>query len=188
MVAGGRLLFLTISGGMGFEDVSTTCVRDGHNVGRLVLMNPDDMRRLNSSILKAGLPRNQLIMDPFTAGVGYGIEYSISSLERCRLAGLLGEESLAVPIISATSNVWAAREAWKKNEEWGPREQREPLYESATGLVALLCGANIFYSLDVLAIEVLNRIIDYTHELSEKSEEGKDKEKRKNNYLSWINA
>lgn len=188
MFAGERLLFSTISGDMEFEDVSKACVRYGHNVGTLVSMNPDDMRRLNSSILKAGLPRNQLIMDPFTAGVGYGIEYSISSLERCRLAGLLGEESLAVPIISATSNVWAAREAWKKNEEWGPREQRGPLYESATGLVALLCGANIFYSLDVLAIEVLNRIIDYTHELSEKSEEGKDKEKRKNNYLSWINA
>ncbi|GEM_PF-354527 len=181
MFAGERLLFSTIAGDMEYEDVVKACTRYGHNLGTLVSMNPDDMRRLNGGILKAGLPRNQLTMDPFTAGVGYGIEYSISSLERCRLAGLLGEESLAVPIISATSNVWAAREAWKKNDEWGPRELRGPLYESATGLVALLCGADIFYSLDVLAIELLNKIIDSTHELKEEMD-------KKSNYLSWITA
>jgi len=180
MFAGERLLFSTISGDMEFENVSKACVKYGHNIGTLVSMNPDDMRRLNNNLLKSGLPKNQLAMDPFTAGIGYGIEYSISSLERCRLSGLMGEESLAVPIISATSNVWAAREAWKKNEEWGPRELRGPLYESATGLTALLCGANIFYSLDVLAIEMLNKIIDFTYELSKKKEDSK--------YISWINA
>lgn len=183
--AGERLLFSTISNDMEYEDVVRACVKYGHNIGTLVSMNPDDMRRLNTGLLKAGLPRNQLVMDPFTAGIGYGIEYSISSLERCRLAGLTGEESLAVPIISATSNVWAAREAWKKNDAWGPRELRGPLYEAGTGLVALLCGTNIFYSLDVLAIEMLNKIIDHTHEL--KMEE-KSKENGKGKYISWINA
>lgn len=180
MFAGERLMFSTISGDMEYEDVVKVCVKHNQNLGTLVSMNPDDMRRLNGGILKAGLPKNQLAMDPFTAGVGYGIEYSISSLERCRLAGLNGEDSLAVPIISATSNVWAAKEAWKKNPEWGPREIRGPLYEAATGAMALLCGANIFYSLDVLGIELLNKIIDSLYELKE--------EKKEKDYLSWITS
>jgi len=179
MFAGERLLFSTISGDMEYEDVVKACVKYGHNIGTLVSMNPDDMRRLNTNMLKAGLPRNQLAMDPFTAGIGYGIEYSISSMERCRLAGLNGEEALAVPIISATSNVWAAREAWKKDDKWGPRELRGPLYEAATGLIALLCGANIFYSLDVLAIEILNRVIDLLYEF---------KEEKEGKYISWITS
>jgi len=181
MFAGERLLFSTISGDMEYENVVKACIKYGHNIGTLVSMNPDDMRRLNTNMLKAGLPRNQLAMDPFTAGIGYGIEYSISSMERCRLAGLNGEEALAVPIISATSNVWAAREAWKKDDKWGPREVRGPLYEAGTGLIALLCGANIFYSLDVLAIEILNRIIDSLYEL-------KGEKDKKDKYISWITS
>jgi acetyl-CoA decarbonylase/synthase complex subunit delta len=76
-------------------------------------------------------------------------------MERCRLAGLRGDENLAMPIASATSNAWSAREAWMRNDAWGPRELRGPLWESATAITALLSGANIFMMLHPQAIDTM---------------------------------
>ena len=74
--------------------------------------NPDEMRRFNKNLMKQGLKPEDIVMDLFTGGVGYGIEYSVSAMERSRLAGLAGDQYLAMPIASATSNAWSAREAW----------------------------------------------------------------------------
>jgi len=99
-------------------------------------------------------------MDLFTGGIGYGIEYTVSAMERCRLAGLSGDEALAVPIASATSNAWSAREAWMKNDAWGPREQRGPLWEAMTAQTALLSGADLFMMLHPKAITSMNTLIE----------------------------
>ncbi|MHA1951487.1 MAG: CO dehydrogenase/acetyl-CoA synthase subunit delta, partial [Candidatus Thorarchaeota archaeon] len=76
------------------------------------------------------LKPEQIIIDPTTAALGYGLEYAFTIMQRMRLGGLLGDDELRFPISSGTTNAWAAREAWLKNPELGPRELRGPIWES----------------------------------------------------------
>ncbi|HIE33620.1 MAG TPA: CO dehydrogenase/acetyl-CoA synthase subunit delta [Candidatus Altiarchaeales archaeon] len=158
--SGERCLLSTVDPDMDYKTVAKAAIEHGHSVLSLVSMNPDEMRRLNKNLLKTGLKREQIVMDLFTGGIGYGIEYSVSAMERSRWAGLKGDESLAMPIASATSNSWSAREAWMEREEWGPRGYRGPLWELNTAVVALESGADLFMMLHPAAIKTLQNIID----------------------------
>ena len=61
------------------------------------------------------------MMDPTSAALGYGLEYSFSVMERIRLAGLMGDKELQCPQASGTANSWGAREAWKRDAgTWTP--------------------------------------------------------------------
>ena len=68
----------------------------------------------------------------------------VDRFERIKLAGLLGDEDLQMPVLAPASNAWGAREAWMKNEDIGPRELRGPLWETITLLTAMLAGGDIF--------------------------------------------
>ena len=81
-----------------------------------------------------------------------------------RLAGLLGDEELRFPISSGTTNAWAAREAWLKNPELGPRELRGPIWESVTALALLLAGNDLFMMMHPAAIKTLHDLVDWMKE------------------------
>jgi acetyl-CoA decarbonylase/synthase complex subunit delta len=162
--SGERVVLSTVDPDMDYARVAKAAVAHGHSVISLVSMNPDEMRRLNKNLIRVGLSRENMIMDLFTGGVGYGVEYSISAMERCRLAGLRGDPYLALPIASATSNAWSAREAWMRNDAWGPREQRGPLWETMTASMALLAGADLFMMLHPAAIKYMEELIDSLYE------------------------
>lgn len=162
--AGERVVLSTVGLDMDYRRVAAAALKYGHSVLSLASMNPDEMRRLNRNLMSLGLGPERIIMDLFTGGVGYGIEYSISAMERCRLAGLRGDKYLALPIASAASNSWSAREAWMRNDAWGPRELRGPLWEAMTASMALLSGADLFMMLHPLAITYFESIIDSLYE------------------------
>ena len=158
--SGEKVLLSSVDPDMDFRRVAKAAKEHGHCVLSLVAMNPDEMRRFNKTLMRLQLDRNHIVMDLFTGGVGYGIEYSVSAMERCRLAGLRGDEALGLPIASATSNAWSAREAWMRNEAWGPRELRGPLWESLTAQSALLSGADLFMMLHPRAIKAIGDLTD----------------------------
>ncbi len=158
--AGEKILLSSVDANMDYKRVARAALEHGHSLLSLIPMNPDEMRRFNKNLMRLGLKKEQIVMDLFTGGIGYGIEYSVSAMERCRLAGLNGDEALALPIASATSNAWSAREAWMKNDAWGPRELRGPLWEAMTAQAALLSGGDLFMMLHPRAISSMNALID----------------------------
>ncbi len=164
LCAGEKVVLSSVDPDMDYKRVAKAAVEHNHSLMALISMNPDEMRRLSKNLMKEGVTREGLIMDLFTGGVGYGIEYSISAMERCRLAGLKGDEFLGLPMASATSNAWSAREAWMHKDEIGPREWRGPLWESTTAIIALLCGADLFMMLHPLSIEITKSVIDSLYE------------------------
>ncbi|MFN3528086.1 MAG: acetyl-CoA synthase subunit delta, partial [Candidatus Altarchaeaceae archaeon] len=68
-----------------------------------------------------------------------------------------------------------ARETFLKNELWGPRELRGPLWEVLTTTIALLSGTNIFLMLHPVAIASLQNLIDEIYE-----------GKKQYDYMNWI--
>jgi len=124
-------------------------------------MDLDKARELNRKLYDY-LPKERIMMDTNTAGIGYGIEYGFTVMERARLAALMGDKELQHPIVAGVTNAWAAREAWiKMDPYWGPREIRGPIWETITGLVALLAGADYFMMMHPFSIKTLKEIIDY---------------------------
>jgi acetyl-CoA decarbonylase/synthase complex subunit delta len=100
-------------------------------------------------------------MDLTTVALGYGLEYSFSIHERARQAALLGDTELQHPTISASTNAWAAREAWMQMDaKYGSRDMRGPLWETLNALILLLGGVDLFMMTHPAAIRTVRDILD----------------------------
>ena len=132
----------------------------GHIVVAFTPMDINNQKKLNRLLLDEGLPKEQIIMDPTTAALGYGLDYTLSLMERIKLAGLLGDNDLQMPILAPTSNSWGAREAWMKSEEWGPREYRGPLWETVTAITTMMAGGDLFMLSHPATIRIIKRLIE----------------------------
>jgi len=166
---GERLIFSSLTTDMDIRKTVRPMVEYNHDLIALAFMDINQARELCRKSQEAGLPRTQLILDNTTGGLGYGIEYSFSIFQRTRLAALMGEEVFQVPLSSASTNAWAAREAWQKPEvlrpgdsiapieSWGPRELRGPIWEATTALVLALCGAELFMMMHPLAVRLFRQ-------------------------------
>ncbi|MHA1712466.1 MAG: CO dehydrogenase/acetyl-CoA synthase subunit delta [Candidatus Ranarchaeia archaeon] len=159
-----------------YQPIADTAKKHGHVVLSWTSLDINQQKELNRKLLETLKP-DQIVMDPTTAALGYGIEYAFSVMERMRLSGLLGDTELAYPISSGTTNAWAAREAWLKNPELGPREYRGPAWEAITALILLLAGCDLFMMLHPAAIKTLK---DFSSWLHTKRQEDADE------FIDWI--
>lgn len=130
----------------------------------------NQQKELNRRLLDYLRPE-QIIIDPTTAALGYGLEYAFTIMQRMRLAGLLGDSELQFPISSGTTNAWAAREAWLKDPALGPRELRGPIWESVTALALMLAGTDIFMMMHPAAIKTVHDLVNWLAERREVKDE-----------------
>jgi len=105
-------------------------------------------KQLNILLGNLGVPDDSIIMDQTTGGLGYGLEYSYSVIERARIAGLLQEDDkLRFPMICYVGKeVWKTKEAkLTKDEapELGDPAKRGVLIESVTAALLLLAGGDL---------------------------------------------
>jgi len=163
---GERILLASATLDMDWERIGNAAKNHGHVVLSWTQMDMNNQKTLNRYLLKRlKLPRGNLIMDPTTAALGYGLDYAYTNMERIRLAGLKGDEDLAFPISSGTTNAWGAREAWMKDSPiegdtpWGPRELRGPLWEITTGLTLSLAGVDLFMMMHPAAVAVIKEFM-----------------------------
>mgnify|MGYP000270064593 CR=1 FL=1 len=62
-------------------------------------------KQVNILLENLGVPMNKMIVDPTTGGLGYGLEYSYSVMERLRMAAMAqGDDKLQQPIINNLGN------------------------------------------------------------------------------------
>jgi acetyl-CoA decarbonylase/synthase complex subunit delta len=105
-------------------------------------------KQLNILLGNLGVPDGQILVDPTTGGLGYGIEYTYSVMERDRMAALTQQdERLQFPILcNMAKEVWKTKEAKTKTEDapsLGDAKKRGILMEAVTAVVLLLAGADI---------------------------------------------
>jgi acetyl-CoA decarbonylase/synthase complex subunit delta len=105
-------------------------------------------KQLNILLGNLGVPDQQILIDPTTGALGYGIEYTYSVMERIRMAAMTQQdEKLQLPMIcNVGKEVWKTKEAKQTIEEapeLGDPAQRGVLMEAITAQDLLLAGANI---------------------------------------------
>ena len=122
-------------------------------------------KQLNILLGNLGVPDELLVIDPTVSGIGYGIEYCYSIMERIRMAGLTQQDDkLQFPIIC---NV--AREVWKTKEAkmptnadptLGDARKRGILMEAMSATALLLTGADILIMRHPEAIKLVRETIN----------------------------
>jgi len=146
-----------------YEDIAVAAKKHDQVVLSWTSIDINQQKELNRRLFEWLTPE-QIVIDPTTAALGYGLEYAFTIMQRMRLGGLLGDTELRFPISSGTTNAWAAREAWMNKPELGPRELRGPIWESVTALALLLAGNDLFMMMHPAAIKTLHDLVDWMKE------------------------
>ena len=134
----------------------------------LVSSSPIDVnlaKQVNILLENLGVKLDKLIIDPTTGGLGYGLEYTYSVMERLRMAGLTqGDDKLQLPIINNLANeVWKSKEAKQPADEapiLGDPERRAILMEAVGAVSYLMSGSNILIMRHPEAIRMVKAYID----------------------------
>ncbi|MEM3048783.1 MAG: CO dehydrogenase/acetyl-CoA synthase subunit delta [Candidatus Bathyarchaeia archaeon] len=156
---GERILFNSVTLDMDIRRMAEAIRKNEHVVIAFTPMDMNKARELNRKLFEH-LPPEQIVIDTTTAALGYGLDYAFTTMERTRLAGLMGDAELAQPMASGTTNAWAAREAWMKMpSEWGPSELRGPIWETVTALTLLLAGVDYFMMMHPAAVKTVKDVI-----------------------------
>ena len=105
-------------------------------------------KQVNILLENLGVGMDKIIIDPTTGGLGYGMEYGYSVMERLRMAGMVqGDDKLQGPIINNLGNeVWKSKETKQTVDEaptLGDPEKRGILMESVAAVSYLLAGSDI---------------------------------------------
>ena len=121
-------------------------------------------KQLNILLGNLGVPDESLIMDPTVSGLGYGIEYCYSVLERMRMAALVQQDDkLQFPIIcNIAKEVWKTKEtkiSETEDPKLGNAKKRGILIEAISATVLLLAGADVLIMRHPAAIKLVSEMI-----------------------------
>lgn len=120
-------------------------------------------KQLNILLGNLGVPDELLIVDPTVSGIGYGIEYAYSVMERMRMAGLTQQdEKLQFPIIcNIAKEVWKTKEVHLADNEdnMGDAKKRGILMEAMSAMVLLLAGGDVLIMRHPEAIKLVREMI-----------------------------
>ncbi len=121
-------------------------------------------KQLNILLGNLGVPDELIAMDPTVSGIGYGIEYCYSVMERVRMAGLTQQdEKLQFPLIcNVSKETWKIKEVHIPTEEdpkLGDAKKRGILWEAMSAMVLLLAGGDVMVMRHPEAIKLVREMI-----------------------------
>ena len=141
----------------------------GHTI---IASSPIDVnlaKQCNILLENLGVSLDKLIVDPTTGGLGYGLEYSYSVMERIRMAALAqGDDKLQLPLINNLGNeVWKCKEAKQPVDEaptLGDPEKRGILMEAVGAVAYLMGGSDVLIMRHPESIRLVKAYIDLVYE------------------------
>lgn len=122
-------------------------------------------KQVNILLENLGMPMDRVIIDPTTGGLGYGMEYSYSVMERLRMAAMAqGDDKLQMPMINNLGNeVWKCKEAKQTVEDaptLGDPERRGILMEAVGAVTYLMAGSDVLIMRHPESIRLVKAYID----------------------------
>jgi len=122
-------------------------------------------KQLNILLSNLGLDVGNIIVDPTTGALGYGLEYTYSVMERLKLAALYQDDGMTqMPLMADVGiEAWKAKEAKAPAADepaWGDENKRGVLWEILTAVTLLVAGADIVIMRHPDAIKTVRKVID----------------------------
>ena len=160
----GERLVLGLCEEKNYRTIVAAALAHGHLVVARTAMDVNLAKQLNILITDMGLPAERILMDPTSAGVGYGMEYGYSVMERLRLAALQGDSMTQLPMI-----VTVGYEAWRQKESkvgegvpeaWGDWKERAINWEVVTASSLIESAADIVVLRHPESVRRIHAMID----------------------------
>ncbi len=163
-ICAGKNLILGPVGEKNYKQIGAGAIGYKHTVAASSPIDVNLAKQLNVLLGNLGVPDGQILVDPTTGGLGYGIEYTYSVMERDRMAALTQQdERLQFPIVCILAKeVWKTKEAKISQIEepkLGDPKKRGILMEAITAMVLILAGANILVMRHPGAIALVKGVI-----------------------------
>jgi acetyl-CoA synthase len=132
----------------------------------IVTQSPIDVnigKQINILLTNMDVKLEQIIMDPMTGSVGYGLEYTYSVMERVRYTGITGDKMLSGPMIVSPGQECAKSKEVKAEEKdfpaWGDLGKRAAMWEFTTAANLLYSGADILIMYNPESVRGLQKMI-----------------------------
>jgi acetyl-CoA decarbonylase/synthase complex subunit delta len=146
-----------------YRTIAGAAIAYGHTV---VSQSPIDVnisKQLNILLTNMDMKPDRIVVDPMTAAIGYGIEYSYSVMERIRQSGLGGDKMLCSPLIVSPGFECTKLKECKACEEnfpmWGNLSDRAVMWEMSTSLSLLYAGADVLIMYHPEAVREVKKAI-----------------------------
>lgn len=147
-----------------YKTIVAGAIAYGHAVVAETPIDVNLCKQLNILISEMHFPPERIVIDPLTGGLGYGLEYTYSVMERIRIQALGGDTMMQMPFICfAGAEVWKSKEVKvpvEKEPRWGDRAKRGVLWEIATAVPLLHAGAGVLVMRHPEAIAAVEKTID----------------------------
>jgi acetyl-CoA decarbonylase/synthase complex subunit delta len=145
-----------------YKEILPSIIKGGHIA---VIRTPIDInlaKEMNILSTDMGLSPDKIIMDTDMGGLGYGLEYGYSIIERIKLAAFDGDDMLNMPLVA-----FVGEEALKTKEtksdtfakSYGDFKLRSKMFEITTASAVVSTGANLIVLECPESIEVLKKTV-----------------------------
>jgi acetyl-CoA decarbonylase/synthase, CODH/ACS complex subunit delta len=148
-----------------YKKIGAAALGYNHTVSANSPIDVNLAKQLNILLGQLGVKDSQILVDPTTGGLGYGMEYCYSVMERDRMAALTQEdEKLQLPIINYLGQeVWKVKECKQTNAEapqLGDQATRGILMEAVTAVSLLLAGSDLLVMRHPESVKLAKEIIN----------------------------
>lgn len=131
-----------------YKQVGASVISDGHVAINSTPIDINLAKQLNILTENLGVADTSMVMDPTTGGLGYGMEYSYSVMERCRQAALTQQDAkLQYPLYCVLGReIWKVKEASLSVEQaptMGQAKTRGIVMEAVAATSLLVAGADV---------------------------------------------
>jgi acetyl-CoA decarbonylase/synthase complex subunit delta len=147
-----------------YKKIGAAALAYNHTISANSPIDVNLAKQLNILLGQLGVPDSRILVDPTTGGLGYGMEYCYSVMERDRMAALTQEDDkLQLPIINYVGQeVWKVKECKQTNEEapqLGDQAKRGILMEAVTAVSLLLAGSDLLILRHPEAVKLVKSMI-----------------------------
>ena len=159
------------------KQIGAQALAYGHTLAANTPIDVNLAKQLNILLGNLGVSNEKILIDPTTGGLGYGMEYCYSVMERLRMAGLVQQdENLQQPIINnMAQEVWKCKEAKEPLEAvptLGYADERGVLMEVTEAVSLLLAGSDVLILRHPDSVKLVKQYIDLLADGGEVAAEG----------------